>query len=293
MADHTLQLQSGLILGYAEYGDPQGTVMFYYHGWPSARVQGVLMDQVGKRFGLRIIAPDRPGIGLSDFQPKRTLMDWPIVLSQLADHLGAERFHVMGWSGGGPYVLATAKAMPERLLSATICCGAPPLRFLGYQHMFWVYRFMIHLRTWFPPILGIVLRLGKLIASGRPDRPPLCWLMRMLGQEDRRVLSDPSTFEVVRGGMMEALRRGPSMVIADADVYLSEWGFEVSSIDPLIHFWHGKDDQNISWKYSEQVAALMPHTTTHWLVAEGHYSLPITHLERIVKHALASCDADL
>jgi len=291
MSDHTLQLQSGLTLGYAEYGDPQGTVMFYYHGWPSARVQGVLMDDVAKKHRLRIIAPDRPGIGLSDFQPKRTLMDWPDTLAQLAAHVGAERFHVMGWSGGGPYVLATAKAMPKRILSATVCCGAPPLRFLGYQHMFWVYRVMIRLREWFPPILGIVLRMGKVLASGNPARPPLSWLMRMLGKEDRRVLSDPQTYGVVRDGMIEALRRGPRHVIADADVYLSEWGFEVSCIGTLIHFWHGKDDQNISWKYSEQVAALMPHVTTHWLEDEGHYSLPITHLEHIVQHALTPTPA--
>lgn len=286
MADHTFTLRSGLTLGYAEFGAPEGAVMFYYHGWPSARVQGALMHEVAQKYGLRVIAPDRPGIGLSDFQPNRTLLDWPDTLEQLADHVGAGKFHVMGWSGGGPYVLATAKAMPGRILSATICCGAPPLKFLGYQHMFWVYRFMIHLRGIFPPLLGLVLRLGRIISSGNPQRAPLSWLMRMLGREDRRVLSDPQVFSVVRHGVMEALLRGPRMVIADADIYLSEWGFEVSSIDTRIHFWHGKEDQNISWKYSQQVSELMPHVTTQWLENEGHYSLPITHIERIVKQAL-------
>lgn len=286
MSDHTIQLRNGLKLGYAEYGDSQGTVIFYYHGWPSARVQGELMDEVGKRYGLRIVAPDRPGIGLSDFQPKRTLLDWPDTLEQLAAHVKAEKFHVMGWSGGGPYVLATAKCMPERLISATICCGAPPLTFLGYEHMFWVYRLMIRLRHAFPSILGVLLRAGKIISSGEPDKAPLKWFMAMLGSEDRRVLSDPAIFKIVRLGILEALRRGPRMVIADADIYLSEWGFELSSIDTLIHFWHGKEDRNISWKYSEQVASLMANTSTHWLENEGHYSLPITHSERIIKHAL-------
>jgi len=286
MSDYTIKLKNGLNLGYAEHGDPRGVIMFYYHGWPSARVQGELMDEVGKKFGLRIISPDRPGIGLSDYQPNRQLRDWPETLAQLAAHVQAEKFHIMGWSGGGPYVLATALAMPERVISATICCGAPPLKFLGYQHMFWVYRMMIHLRGIFPSVLGLVLRIGKAITGGQPDKAPLKWMLGMLGVEDRRVLADPYIFKVVRGGMIEALRRGPKMVIADADIYLSEWDFEVSRIDPLIHFWHGKEDRNISWKYSEQIAALMPHTTTHWLEKEGHYSLPITHIERIVKHAL-------
>jgi hypothetical protein len=61
---------------------------------------------------------------------------------------------------------------------------------------------------------------------------------------------------------------------------------EISAADSLIHLWHGKDDRNISWKYSEQISALLPQVTTHWLEEEGHYSLPITHSERIVKQAL-------
>lgn len=286
MQDQILHLESGLKLGYVEHGDPAGVPLFYFHGWPSARVQGELMDEVGKKYGLRVISPDRPGIGLSDFQPNRQLSDWPQVLRQLADHVGADKFHVMGWSGGGPYVLATALAMKERILSATICCGAPPLMFLGYQHMFWVYRMMIHLRRVFPSLLGLLLRAGKVMTGGPPDRVPLRWMLKMLGEEDRKVLSDPYIFNVVRGGMVEALRRGPRMVIADADIYLSEWAFEVSRIETLVHFWHGQEDRNISWKYSQQIAALMPLTTTHWLEKEGHYSLPITHLDCIIRHAL-------
>ena len=74
--------------------------------------------------------------------------------------------------------------------------------------------------------------------------------------------------------------------IADADIYLSEWGFEVGDIGTLIHFWHGKQDRNIDWRYTEKLAGIMPHVTTHWLEDEGHYSLPVTHLDAILKQAL-------
>jgi pimeloyl-ACP methyl ester carboxylesterase len=293
MSDHTLRLSTGLTLGYAEHGDPQGTPCFYFHGWPSARVQGELMDAAGKRFGLRIISPDRPGIGLSDFQPRRELKDWPPLLKELADHLGIDRFHVMGWSGGGPYVLITALSMPERLLSATIVCGAPPLTFLGYEHMFWVYRMMIRLRHAFPTILGLVLRMGERISQGTPERPPMKWLMGMLGEADRKVLSQPEVFAVVRAGALEALRRGPKSVIADADIYLSEWGFEVGGISYPIHFWHGKQDKNIDWRYTEKLASIMPHTTTQWFEDEGHYSLPIVHIDAILKKALGEDNSEV
>jgi len=288
MADHILKLSTGLTLGYAEHGDPNGVPCFYFHGWPSARVQGVLMDEVGKKHGLRIISPDRPGIGLSDFQPKRTLLDWPSTLQELAAHVGAEKFHLLGWSGGGPYVLVTALKMPERVLSASVICGAPPLSFLGYQHMFWVYRMMIQLRHTFPPLLQGVLYLGRYMANSDPQKAPQSLLLRMLGKADREVLARPEIFSAVRQGMLESLRRGPKMVIADADIYLSEWGFEVSSVRPLIHFWHGRQDRNIAWQYSEQLAAIMPHTTTHWFDDEGHYSLPVNHADAILGHALGN-----
>ena len=287
MSDQTFTLSNGLRLGYAEYGDPKGEVGFYFHGWPSSRIQGCLFDDVAKKHGLRLICPDRPGIGLSDFQPGRTLADWKDTITELAAHVGADNWHVIGWSGGGPYVLACALLMPKRLLSASIICGAPPLSFLGDREMFWIYRLLIQLRKLFPTVLGGILKLGAMLARMRPDRFPLKLLMKMFGPEDRRVLQMPGVFEVVRDATLGALNGPPSQVVADADIYLSEWGFEVSRIAFPIHFWHGKQDRNIAWTYSERLASLLPHATMHWSEIDGHYSLPITHAERIVSTAMA------
>jgi pimeloyl-ACP methyl ester carboxylesterase len=286
MAEHTMTLSNGLKLGYAEYGDPRGEVMFYFHGWPSSHVQGSLFDEAAKKHRIRLICPDRPGIGLSDFQPNRSLDDWTHTLEQLAAHVGADNYHVMGWSGGGPYVLITALKMPKRLLSASIICGAPPLKFLGDRDMFWLYRVMIQLRHYFPTVLGTVLRLGGVIAKGSPQKAPLRWLMKLLGDEDRRVLLLPGVYDVVRDATLGALNRGPRSVIADADIYLSEWGFEVSQITFPIHFWHGKQDKNIAWTYTERIASLIPAATTRWSESDGHYSMPITHAEQVLISAI-------
>lgn len=286
MSDHTFTLSNGLKLGYGEYGDPCGEVAFYFHGWPSSRVQGSLFHEHAKKHGMRLICPDRPGIGLSDFQQRRTLLDWPDTLEQLARHVGADNYHVIGWSGGGPYVLVTALKLNKRLLSASIICGAPPLKFLGDQQMFWLYRFMIQLRHYFPTILGLVLRLGGMAARGSPHKAPLRWLMKLLGQEDRRVLLLPGIYDVVRDATLGALDRGPRSVIADADIYLSEWGFEVSQINFPIHFWHGRQDRNIAWTYTQQISQLIPQAESRWSEIDGHYSLPITHAEQIITTAM-------
>jgi pimeloyl-ACP methyl ester carboxylesterase len=123
-------------------------------------------------------------------------------------------------------------------------------------------------------------------AKGSPQKAPLRWLMKLLGEEDRRVLQLPGIYEVVRDATLGALNRGPRSVIADADIYLSEWGFEVSQIDFPIQFWHGKQDRNIAWTYTERIASLIPAATTVWSEIDGHYSLPITHAEQILAAAL-------
>lgn len=282
MSDHIITLPNGRKLGYAEYGDPRGEVVFYFHGWPSSRLQGSLFDEQARARGLRLICPDRPGIGLSEAQPGRTLTDWQHTLTALAAHVGADNWHVLAWSGGGPYALATALLLPKRVLSVSIICGAPPLKFLGDREMFWIYRVMIQLRSLFPTVLAGILKLGGRIARGRPDRFPLTLLMRMLGEEDRRVLLLPGIFDVVRAATLAALDRHAADVIADADIYLHEWGFEVSQITAPIRFWHGKQDKNIDWSYTQRLASLLPHATTHWSEKDGHYSLPVTHAEAVL-----------
>jgi pimeloyl-ACP methyl ester carboxylesterase len=286
MPEHTLTLRNGLQLGYAEYGDPHGEVAFYFHGWPSSRLQGSLFHEAARKHRMRLICPDRPGIGISQHQPQRTLHDWPDTIQQLAEHIGADNYHLIAWSGGGPYVLAMARLLPQRILSASIICGAPPLIFLGDREMFWIYRLMIQLRRFLPTVLSGILKMGAFIVRGEPQKFPLSLMMRMLGEEDRRVLLQPGIFEVVRAATLAALEQPASHVIVDADIYLSEWGFEVSQINLPIHFWHGKQDQNIAWTYSERLAALIPQAVTHWSEIDGHYSLPITHAEAILTTAM-------
>lgn len=284
--DHVITLSNGLRLGYAEYGDPRGEVAFYFHGWPSSRLQGCLFDDLAKKHGMRLICPDRPGIGLSDPQPGRTLADWQQTLTELAAHVGADNWHVIAWSGGGPYVLATALLMPKRLLSASIICGAPPLKFLGDREMFWIYRLLIQLRKLLPTVLGGILKLGAVIARMKPGCLVHRILFKMLGAEDRRILSDPKVFQVVCEATLGALNRPATDVIADADIYLSEWGFEVSRITMPIHFWHGKQDRNIDWTYTQRLASLIPHAVAHFSEHDGHYSLPVTHAEQILTTAM-------
>ncbi|MEM9246502.1 MAG: alpha/beta hydrolase, partial [Cyanobacteria bacterium P01_F01_bin.153] len=110
-----LMLPGDRQLAYAEYGDPNGHPVFYFHGGGTSRLEPLLLgDEVLIRLGLRIIAPDRPGIGRSHFQPNRGFSDWTEDVIRLADTLGLSKFSVLGVSAGGGYVAVCAAKIPHR-----------------------------------------------------------------------------------------------------------------------------------------------------------------------------------
>src|SRR6266536_1812907 len=107
-----------LSLAYTHYGDPNGQPVMYFHGWPGSRLEAELVSGEARTAGALVIAVDRPGMGGSDFQRGRRLLDWADDVVALADALQLERFAVLGVSGGGPYALACAHAIPQRVSAA-------------------------------------------------------------------------------------------------------------------------------------------------------------------------------
>jgi pimeloyl-ACP methyl ester carboxylesterase len=120
------RLRNGRWLAYSQYGASRGKPILYFHGWPGSRLEARVADQTAKEFNATLIAIDRPGFGMSDFQPGRAILDWPADVSEIADALRLERFAIAGISGGGPYALACALRIPERLTSVAIICGVGP-----------------------------------------------------------------------------------------------------------------------------------------------------------------------
>jgi pimeloyl-ACP methyl ester carboxylesterase len=108
LRDYRIQLPDGRLLGYAESGAPAGRAVLYFHGHPGARLEAGFLADPATRANVRLIGVDRPGMGLSTYQPGRRLLDWPADIAALADALAIERFAVVGLSGGGPYALACA-----------------------------------------------------------------------------------------------------------------------------------------------------------------------------------------
>ncbi len=127
LPEGNITLRDGRQLAYAEYGDPQGKPIFFFHGTPGSRLFHHPDTSIAASAGARIIAVDRPGFGRSDFKPGRTLLDWPNDVVQLADALNIDRFAVVGYSGGGPYAAVCASSIPDRLTAAGLVSSIAPM----------------------------------------------------------------------------------------------------------------------------------------------------------------------
>ena len=119
-----LRLNDGRALGYAEYGDVTAWPVLLFQGTPTSRLPHNPLDTSAP---VRIVVPERPGFGCSDFLRRRKLLDWPSDVRELVDHLGIQRFSVVGVSGGAPHALACGLKLSHRISRLGIVSGIGPL----------------------------------------------------------------------------------------------------------------------------------------------------------------------
>lgn len=279
-------LADGRTLSYAEYGDSAAEPVFYFHGWPGARYEGEMFLQPQ----IRLIAVERPGMGGSDFKPGRTLLDWATDVGELADILGISRFGVLGFSGGGPYAIACAYRMPERVITTVVVNGLGPLTIpnamdgLSLQH-----RFAFHLARRAPYLLSLLLSLNmagirKLVAKPQAGgSPPIA-----MPERDRRLIAqNPDLRQLLLRDMIEAFQQGTDGPVWEQSIYVRHWGFDLSSVKAPVHLWQGLEDINVSPAMGRYLADNLPNSQAHFCEGEGHISLAYSHLEEILQPFLS------
>jgi pimeloyl-ACP methyl ester carboxylesterase len=273
-----IKLRNGRKLGYAEYGSPEGTAVFYFHGFPSSRLDWQLFNDndMLTEVNARIIAPDRPGYGLSDFKRHRKITDWSEDVLALADALKIESFTVLGISGGGPYAAACAFSLWERLIKVGIVCGMGPSNAPG----------MADGVSWSlpgaPPIIRrVILMLTSLGLRRGPDQF-IAKTKEVISELDGQLLDKPELVNLFIEGMREAFRQGISGANLDAALYARPWGFELKDIAAEVNLWHGEQDKNVPISVGRYVADAIPNCRAAFLEDEGHFTLPYFHMREIL-----------
>lgn len=277
----TVSLPDGRDLGYADCGDPDGEPLVVFHGFPNSRVFGALFDAAGRDHGVRILAPERPGCGVSDPDPDRRLLDWPADCAAFLDAVGVDRAPVFGVSGGGPYALACAHALPDRVERAGVAVGVGPMASVGYRR-----RLPFLLARFAPPLVRLQLyREGK---RGR-ENPEAALEARV--EETAPVDADYWRGAVGRAllasGIEARRHHGNTPLVTELAVYGRPWGFDLDGIDVPTHLWYGRADRIVPVEMGWHLARAIPTAESHFYPDLGHVSTVERNEDAIVRALLA------
>ncbi len=258
MNDDTLTLKDGRRLAFRHWGEASGPVVMAMHGSPGSRVWWPGEDHTTKA-GVHLVTVDRPGCGESDPMPGRPVIGWADDVAELATALDAERFGVIGWSGGAPFAAGVAAAIPDRLTgvclvsSASLACGLDdPELDDDDRH-----------------ILDLVERYGSREATLRYAEEDQPWAAQVrqdpaslitpseLGPGDAWLLEDPRAVAGFEESVVEAVRQGAIGAASDWVAHVTPWGFSLRDIKIPVRLWHGEQDLGRPVEEAQAVADMI------------------------------------
>ena len=241
----------------AAHGDPYGAVVFLLHGTPASRVGFKVADAPARVRGLRVLCPDRAGIGGSDPRPDRSVTGYADELLELADALGVGEFAVVGYSGGGPYALACAAGCGPRITAAALMAGIGPLDRPGaLDELAPSDRKLLHRARHHPWLAGLQLRLEAAATRWRPQEA-VAQIAAELSAPDRDFLARQDPTDVM-AFFVEALRQGPAGVMVDYRLVAGPWNLGWSAIRVPVQVFQGDADRSVPMSHAEDILFRLP-----------------------------------
>ena len=277
-----IRLPGGRRLSWAEHGDSAGLPVVYFHGGNGSRLEAAWFDTAAHELGVRIIAPDRPGFGQSDFDPNRSLLSTADDVVAVMDTLDVERAGVFGLSGGGPHTLAMAHRAPERVASVAVVSGVTPPDARGATSGMWPPVRLIHWSALRLPPLNRFL-LGQMAGFySNPERMRSQMLAR-LPQPDIELLGErPEILDIFALDAQEAHANGVEGDAYEWSLYVHDWGFSLKDISCRVELWYGRYDVQVPLAMGEFFAHTLASSTLHVVDDGAHFSTINNHIEEIL-----------
>ena len=268
----------------------RGRALVFHSGTPSAAVPFAPLVEAAADAGLRLVTWSRPGYGDSGPAPGRTVADVAADTAAVLDELDVGEFVTLGWSGGGPHALACAALLPGRCIAAATLAGVAPYRADGLD---WpagmgeenVEEFSLALRGESALTPWLEEQAAALAAVTADD------VARSLGG-----LVSPVDTASLTGEFAEYLaatfRRAVATGVAgwrDDDLaFVRDWGFDLAAIDVPVSVWQGHQDLMVPPSHGRWLADRLPKARDHVHPGEGHLSLAVGAMDRIVADLAAS-----
>lgn len=290
--EQTLKLKDGRVLGFAEYGDPNGKPVLEFHGWPSSRLEGAIYDEPGKKVGVRVIAIDRPGFGLSSFKKGYRIIDWPRDVAEFADGLGLDKFTIAGISSGCPYALACAYMIPERLTACAVVGGLAPLKVAGEkikpsEFIEMSEAQIARLANTVPFAARLVF--GYFVRQSKKDPVKARQqFIKGLPESDLKLMEDEEMQAMFEQNMAECTRGGMKGPIASVGLEIKPWGFRLEDVTMHVGIWQGDADNLALPAGAAYMASKLPNHTLHTIPGAGHISTIFGEAENVLRELLSA-----
>ncbi|NQD93371.1 alpha/beta hydrolase [Pseudomonas sp. CrR25] len=280
-----LQLADGRQLAYQCYGDPNGRPLYYFHGFPGSRLQAALHREQARAAGVCLVAADRPGFGHSSPSKARTLSDWPEDIRQLADRLGHKRFGVLGVSCGGPYALACASRLSERLDYVGLMAGMGPMDLPALRReQLPVLRLMFALARRHRLLASPLLLVDGLLFRRRPALA-VKTLANLLAEPDRLLLeTNRELSEGFAAFLAEAYRQGIGGSLTEAGLIAAPRGFALEDIDLPVHLYQSGLDRHVPPAMGRHMRDTLKHGHWYFYPQEGHLSVVVNQFPHVLEH---------
>ncbi len=264
-------MPDGRTLAFEDLGDPDGSPVLSFHGGLSSRLDALPAGAAATELGIRLIAPDRPGIGCSSSQPNRRLVDWADDVAALADALDLDRFAVMGWSCGGPYAAVCGARLPQRVTAMALLSSAIPLDLFGSRRgLTFDDRVLLFLTRRAP---GMAAHLMRVSIADATDRRLYAEVLRSLPKVDRAVIKQMGPPAEAVAFVRESMRQGPGGCLADYRIFGDPWGFGLEEVAVPVDVWEGAEDRTGPPDYRDFLLRHLPDARLFVVPDEGHISL--------------------
>ncbi|MCH9808369.1 MAG: alpha/beta hydrolase [Alphaproteobacteria bacterium] len=276
-----VELVDGRRFGVAQFGAENGLPVLALHGAPASRLMFDIADGPAKKSGLRLYCPERPGYGITPADSGATLKSRAQDLAAIADRLGLERFAVLGVSGGGPYAVALAGLLGDRVSGLALVSPMGPiaqfiaaekrgeiadgLGQLGYGHRQFFLKLPRRRR-----LLQVQSYLGAKAFQAAPETSARLFAC-ILSADDKRILSQPHVKSSQIGMTLEALRPGIEGGVSDLEIFARPWPVDFGDIHTPTIVWQGSEDRIVPVPVTRWLAGRLANCRLVELEGAGHF----------------------
>ncbi len=284
-----LKLPDGRALEILIDGPAEGLPLIFHFGTPCAAVFFRPLVAEATRRKLRTVIYSRPGYATSSAKPGRTVADAVGDVQAILGELDAEEFVTIGWSGGGPHALACAANLPDRCAAAVSLAGVAPYAAAGLDWMAGMgpenieeFNLALQGEAALTPWLE-----QQAVALGQVEGPAVAAALGGLVSDVDKAALTGEFAEFMAAVFRRAVSSGIAGWRDDDLAFTRDWGFDLARIERPVAVWQGEQDRMVPFTHGQWLAQHIPNARVRLYRDEGHLSLGVKALDRIIDDVVA------